>query len=132
VSFLTKAIAWLGNRRVTMTADELRARIAADTTDEDVDRFLPPSLRRYDAPFVGTAETESCVVRSLEHGLPKPDRVETRQWWRNECEPWTPARVTGVGIRTAYFSHRDAWADLDRLRKDPQWLYLGDGPEPAR
>lgn len=61
---LDRLAKWLGYRRATMTADELRARIAADTTDEDVDRFLPSSLRRYEAPFVGTAETQSCVVRS--------------------------------------------------------------------
>lgn len=30
-----------------MSSDELLARIAADTTDEDADRFLPPSLRRH-------------------------------------------------------------------------------------
>ena len=121
-----------GYHRALMTADELRARIAADTTDEDVDRFLPMSLRRYDAPFTGTAETELCAVRSADCGLPKPDRVKAGQWWRNKCEPWTPARVTGVGVRTAYFSHGDAWADLDRLRNDPRWLYLGDGPESVR
>jgi hypothetical protein len=129
---LDRLVEWLGYRRATMTADELRARIAADATDEDVDRFLPPSLRRYDAPFVGTAETQSCVVRSADCGLPKPDRVQTRQWWFHPDEPLTPARVTGVGIRTAYFSHGDAWADLDRLLNDPCWLYLGDGEQPAR
>jgi hypothetical protein len=31
----------------TMSAEELEARIRADTTDEDADRFLPPALRRY-------------------------------------------------------------------------------------
>ena len=37
--------AWWWHRR-TMSAEELQARIASDTTDADADRFLPLSLRR--------------------------------------------------------------------------------------
>lgn len=32
--------------RGTMSAEELQARIAADVNPEDVDRFLPPALRK--------------------------------------------------------------------------------------
>lgn len=39
--------AWIGYRDKLMTHDELLARIAADVTDLDVDRLLPPSLRKY-------------------------------------------------------------------------------------
>lgn len=38
----------------TMSAEELDARIRADTTDEDADRFLPPVLRRYPITKVPT------------------------------------------------------------------------------
>lgn len=37
---------WVRARRQTMSADELQARIRADVTDEDIDRLLPPPLRR--------------------------------------------------------------------------------------
>jgi hypothetical protein len=40
---------WLAYGGTPMTHEELEARIKADMTDRDVDRFLPPSLRRYPA-----------------------------------------------------------------------------------
>ena len=42
---------WLADLSLSkknMSADELNAKIKADTTDRDVDRFLPKSLRRYE------------------------------------------------------------------------------------
>jgi len=36
----------LGLRRRTMNSEELLKRIAEDVTDEDIDRLLPPSLRK--------------------------------------------------------------------------------------
>lgn len=42
-------IVWWFSGGEPMSHEELLARIAADTTDRDVDRFLPASLKRYDA-----------------------------------------------------------------------------------
>lgn len=55
-------VEWWRGRNATMTSDELQARIAADVTDRDVDKFLPQSLRKYEAlpwPFApGSAEDQ--------------------------------------------------------------------------
>lgn len=40
------AVVTIRSVRRTMSAEELQARIAADTTPADADRFLPPSLRK--------------------------------------------------------------------------------------
>ena len=42
-----RSFAWYRHRYAKMSSEELQARIAADMTDADVDRFLPPSLRRH-------------------------------------------------------------------------------------
>lgn len=44
---IEKVAAWWDRRRGMMTMEELEKRIAADMTDEDIDRFLPPSLRKH-------------------------------------------------------------------------------------
>lgn len=42
-----------------MSHEELQTRIRADVTDEDVDRFLPPALRRYQSHEIHVARSFS-------------------------------------------------------------------------
>ncbi len=45
---------WLACGGTPMTHEELETRIKAEMTDRDVDRFLPPSLRRCQPTKVAT------------------------------------------------------------------------------
>lgn len=57
--FKTYVIDWWHYHYGKMSHEELQARIRADVTDEDVDRFLPPALRRYQSYEIHVARSFS-------------------------------------------------------------------------